>query len=122
MLIFPEDVVDIATAYKRQDLCNYYCTHKCRIGQESVPEVTISSLPEIVLGLLSALNFLNNQKERSIDITSDGIISDGEIEDFVTIQKQLEQNDLTVESLKLWISRMVPESKIDKKNYLNIRK
>ena len=60
--IYQEDVVDIATAYKRQGLCNYYYTHECRIGQESVPEVTISSLPEIVLGLLSALNSLNNPK------------------------------------------------------------
>ncbi|MBO6130239.1 MAG: helix-turn-helix domain-containing protein [Pseudobutyrivibrio sp.] len=112
--IYPEDVVDLAKAYKRQDLCNHYCTHECRIGQESVPEVKMSSLPEIVLGMLSALNSLNNQKERLIDITADGVISDDEIPDFVAIQKQLEQIDLTVESLKLWVSNMIAEGKIDK--------
>ena len=112
--IYPEDVVDLAKAYKRQDLCNHYCTHECRIGQESVPEVKMSSLPEIVLGMLSALNSLNNQKERLIDITADGVISDDEIPDFVSIQKQLEQIDLTVESLKLWVSNMIAEGKIDK--------
>jgi len=112
--ISPDDVVDLAKAYKRQDLCNHYCTHECRIGQESVPEVKMSSLPEIVLGMLSALNSLNNQKERLIDITADGVISDDEIPDFVAIQKQLEQIDLTVESLKLWVSNMIAEGKIDK--------
>ncbi len=112
--IYPEDVVDLATAYKRQDLCNYYCTHECKIGQETVPEVKMSSLPEIVLGMLSALNSLNNQKERFIDITADGIISDDEIDDFLAIQKQLEQIDLTVESLKLWVSKMISEGKINK--------
>ena len=112
--IYPEDVVDLATAYKRQDLCNYYCTHECRIGQETVPEVKVASLPEIVLGILSALNSLNNQKDRLIDITADGVISDDEIEDFVAIQKQLDQIDSTVESLKLWVSSMIADGKIDK--------
>ena len=112
--IYPEDVVDLATAYKRQDLCNYYCTHECRIGQKTVPEVKVASLPEIVLGMLSALNSLNNQKDRLIDITADGVISDDEIEDFVAIQKQLDQIDSTVESLKLWVSSMIADGKIDK--------
>ena len=112
--IYPEDVVDLATAYKRQDLCNYYCTHECRIGQETVPEVKVASLPEIVLGMLSALNSLNNQKDRLIDITADGVISDDEIKDFVAIQKQLDQIDSTVESLKLWVSSMIADGKIDK--------
>lgn len=111
--IYPEDVVDLAAAYKRQDLCNYYCTHECKIGQKTVPEVKMSSLPEIVLGMLSALNSLNNQKERFIDITADGVISDDELEDFLAIQKQLEQIDTTVESLKLWVANTIAEGKIN---------
>ena len=27
----PEDVADMAVAYKKPELCNYYCTHECRI-------------------------------------------------------------------------------------------
>lgn len=111
--IYPEDVVDLANAYKRQDLCNHYCTHECKIGQKTVPEVKMSSLPEIVLGMLSALNSLNNQKERFIDITADGVISDDELEDFLAIQKQLEQIDTTVESLKLWVANTIAEGKIN---------
>ena len=112
--MYPEDVVALATAYKKPELCNYYCTHECRIGQENVPEVKASSLPEIVLGILSALNSLNNQKERLIDITADGQITEDELEDFVSIQKQLNQIDLTVQSLKLWVANMISEGKIDK--------
>lgn len=105
--IYPEDVVDLANAYKRQDLCNHYCTHECKIGKGTVPEVKMSSLPEIVLGMLSALNSLNNQKERFIDITADGVISEDEMDDFLAIQKQLEQIDTTVEALKLWVSNKI---------------
>jgi hypothetical protein len=87
-----------------------------------VPEVKTSSLPEIVLSMLSALNSLNNQKERLIDITADGIISDDELKDFVTIQKQLEQIDLTVESLKLWVSNMIADGKINQAKLLELSK
>ena len=112
--IYPEDVVDMALAYKKPELCNYYCTHECRIGQENVPEVKLSSLSEIVLGMLSALNSLDKQKERLIDITADGEISEDELPDFVNIQEQLNQIDLTVESLKIWMANTIAEGKIDK--------
>ncbi|MCR4596316.1 MAG: helix-turn-helix domain-containing protein [Lachnospiraceae bacterium] len=111
--IYPEDVVDMAVAYKKPELCNYYCTHECRIGQDSVPEVRSSSLSEIVLAMLSALNSLDKQKDRLIEITADGEISDDELSDFAHIQQQLEQIDLTVESLKLWVANTISEGKID---------
>ena len=112
--IYPEDVVDMAQAYKKPELCNYYCTHECRIGKTSVPEVKLSSLSEIVLGMLSALNSLDKQKDRLIDITADGQISDDELPDFVKIQKELDQIDLTVESLKVWVASTIAEGKINK--------
>ena len=113
-LIYPEDVVDMAAAYKKPELCNYYCTHECRIGKDTVPEVQSSSLSEIVLGMLSALNALESQKDRLIDITADGVISDDELPDFAKIQKELNHIDKTVESLKLWVSNTINEGKIDK--------
>ena len=112
--ILPEDVVDMARAYKRPELCNYYCTHECRIGKDTVPEVRASSLSEIVLGMLAALNSLDSQKNRLIDITADGVISDDELPDFVNIQKQLDQIDLTVESLKVWVASTIADGKINK--------
>lgn len=112
--IYPEDVVLMAKAYKRPELCNYYCTHECAIGKTSVPEVKISSLSEIVLGMLSSLNSLERQKDRLIEITADGQISDDELEDFANIQKQLEHIDATVEALKLWVNGTIAEGKINK--------
>lgn len=113
--IYPEDVVDMSIAYKKPELCNYYCTHECKIGKTSVPEVSnkLSTLSEIVLGMLSALNSLDRQKDRLIDITADGEITDDELPDFVNIQKQLDQIDLTVEALKIWIANTIADGKID---------
>ena len=113
--LYPEDVVDMAAAYKKPELCNYYCTHECRIGKDTaVPEVKVSTLSEIVLSMLSALNSLNSQQVRLIDITADGVISDDELPDFVQIQHQLDQIDSTVESLKLWIASTIADGKLNK--------
>ncbi len=111
--IYPEDVVDMARAYRKPGLCNYYCTHECRIGKTSVPEVKESTLSEIVLGMLSSLNALDRQRDRLIDITADGVISDDELKDFADIQKQLESIDSTVESLKLWVASTIADGKIN---------
>ncbi|WP_035766869.1 helix-turn-helix domain-containing protein [Butyrivibrio sp. NC2002] len=111
--IQPEDVVALSKAYKKPELCNYYCTHECAIGKESVPEVKMSTLSEIVLGMLASLNSLEVQKNRLVEITADGEISDDELPDFIKIKKQLDQIDVTVESLKLWMANMVADGKIN---------
>ena len=112
--IHPEDVVAMAQAYKKPELCNFYCTHECRIGQDSVPVAKESTLSEIVLAMLSSLNSLDEQRNRLIDITADGVISDDELPDFVNIQKQLAQIDQTVESLKIWMASTVANGQINK--------
>lgn len=99
----PEDVFLMADAYKNPRLCNYYCTHECRIGQAYVPKAEIKGLPEITLGLLSSLNSLDKCKERLIEITEDGEITTDEYTDFKEIQKQLDKISVTVESLKMWV-------------------
>lgn len=99
----PEDVFLMADAYKNPHLCNYYCTHECRIGQAYVPKVEIKGLPEITLGLLSSLNALDKCKERLIEITEDGKIEPSEAADFRKIQEHLNKISVTVESLKMWM-------------------
>ena len=101
----PEDVVDMARVYNRPDLCNYYCRHDCAIGADSVPEAREIALPEIALGMLSSLNTLDSYKNRLIEIAADGKISEDEKKDFNEIKKQLENIDIVVESLKLWVAK-----------------
>ncbi len=122
LTVYPEDVVDLAAAYKRPELCNYYCTHECRIGQTSVPEVTNSSLAEITLGILSSLNTLESQKNRLVEITADGVISDEELPDFVAIQKELDRVDRVLEALKLWVSGTVASGKLNKEKLEALQK
>ena len=55
----PYDIIQMADAYKRPDLCNYYCSHKCEIGHRYVPEVEVTDLVIISLRLFNHVNTCN---------------------------------------------------------------
>ena len=99
----PEEVLAMAQCYKAPALCNYYCSHKCPIGQEYVPEVTVSSLEKITLEMVVQLNALTREKERLMEITVDGTISPDEREDFERIRASLDKMALTIDAMRLWV-------------------
>lgn len=113
----PDEVLIMAEKYKQPRLCNYYCANQCPIGQQYVPEINPKDLSQIVLEMLASLNVMNKQKERLIEITVDGHITDDEIKDFVMIQNELERISVAVETLQLWSERMLATGKIDLVKY-----
>ena len=112
----------MADAYCNPKLCNYYCSNKCPIGEKYVPEIQSKDLSQIVLEMLASLNSLSKKKDRLIEITYDGVISDNQIDDFVHIQQELERISITVEALQLWSEEMVANGTIDKKLYEESKK
>lgn len=110
----PDEILAMADCYKVPNLCNYYCSHECPIGKQYVPEVSIKDLSRIVLEILAYLNSLDKKKERLIEITADGEISDDELHDFVVIQNELENISMTVESLQLWLEATIANNQLDK--------
>ncbi len=109
----PYDVVQMADCYRRPDLCNYFCSHKCEIGNRYVPEIEVSELPNIILETIASLNEINPLTGRLIQITRDGKISDDEIKDFAYISKKLDEVSLAVDSLNLWIDKTASEHNIN---------
>ena len=104
----PEDVIQMAEVYNKPELCNYFCTNECQIGKKYVPAVeTIHDLPQITMELLSNLNALNRDKERIIDITDDGKISEDERVDFEQFREHLAEMSLAIETLKLWADKEI---------------
>ena len=114
---YPEDILTMAEKYKSPDLCNFYCSKQCPIGRHYVPEVKIKDLSQIVLEMLACLNSMNRKKDRLIEIIADGKIANDEIEDFIKIQKELEHISVTVETLQLWVEKMLATGAIDNESY-----
>ena len=111
-IVQPTDVVAMAKAYKKPNLCNYYCTHECRIGQDNITEIQQANFSELSLSIYNTLNSLNSQKERLLEIAEDGTIRTDEVQDFVAIQENLNKIAATVESLKGWISQAIADGEI----------
>lgn len=109
----PYDITQMADCYKRPDLCNYYCSHKCSIGDRYVPAVEISDLSNIILETIASLNEINPLTSRLIQITRDGKITDDEIKDFALISKKLDEVSLAIDSLNLWVDKTASENNIN---------
>ena len=109
----PEEVLAMANAYKKPSLCNQYCSHDCPIGREYVPEIKTKDLAQITLEMLASLNSIESEKNRLIDITSDGVIQEDEYKDFATIQDKLEKISLTADALQLWVREKIATGAID---------
>lgn len=108
----PDEILAMADCYKNPSLCNYYCSHECPIGQEYVPEVKFKELSQITLEMLASLNTLEKEKNRLIEITVDGVISEAEMKDFEKIQEQLAQISLAIDSLELWVQKAIADGRI----------
>ena len=110
----PDEVLIMAQKYNRPDLCNYFCSQECPIGQQYVPEVHMADLSQIVLQMLASLNSVSKDKDRLIEITADGEISDDELEDFARIENGIEEIAMASDALTLWLDSMVASGEINK--------
>ncbi len=113
----PEEILIMAEKYKVPDLCNHYCANQCPIGEQYVPEIKVKDLSMIVLEMLASLNSMNKKKDRLIEITADGRIEGDEIQDLIYIQEELERISITVETLQLWVEKMLANGVIDREAY-----
>lgn len=113
----PSEVKEMAKKYKAIQLCNYYCTHQCEIGQEFIEEIKMKDLSQIVLETLASLNSISDKRNRLIEITVDGKITGDEIKDFIKIKKELEKISATVDSLKLWTEQTLSNGLINQEEY-----
>lgn len=109
----PEEILAMAKCYKNPALCNYFCSNECPIGQLYVPEIKAKDLFQITLEMLATLNKLVKEKDRLIEITVDGKLTEDEIPDFISIKDQLEKMAMAVDSLNLWVDQKIAEGSID---------
>lgn len=64
--------------------------------------------------MLATLNKSSREKERLIEITVDGELTEEELPDFLKIKEELEKMALAIDSLNLWIDNTIASGKIDK--------
>ncbi|MDD3360771.1 MAG: helix-turn-helix transcriptional regulator [Hespellia sp.] len=105
----PEEVIAMSQTYHNPSLCNYYCSHDCSLGRERIPEVKEKNLTQITIEVLATLNELTGNKDRLISIVSDGVISEDELPDFMSIKENLKQMSMVIDSLNLWVEKTLSQ-------------
>ena len=113
----PDEITIMAEKYQAPQLLNYYCANECELGQEYVPQIEIKELPKITLEMLAVMNRLQKEKDRLIEITYDGEITEDELPDFVAFEKQLDDMSAVIASLKLWVQTEIGKERIDRETY-----
>jgi hypothetical protein len=109
----PDEILAMAECYHAPELCNYFCSHECPIGQKKVPQVEMKNLSQIVLEVLASLNTLDQQKNRLVEITVDGEITEDEKTDFMKIRNELKEIAMSVEAMQMWVEKTIMEGKLD---------
>lgn len=110
----PEEVLAMSEGYKNPSLCNYFCSQVCPIGQKDIPMIKPKELAQITVEMMVSLNNIVKSKDRLMEITVDGEISNDEMSDFLQIQGVLDEISQTIDSLNLWVKNAVISGKIDK--------
>ena len=112
--IQPEDVMLLAEYYKMPSLRNYYCTNECPIGRLRNLPTESKELAQIAVETLNAVNKLEKNKDRLLEIVEDGQVLSDEYADFAEIKSTLDRISLSVSSLQLWVDEQIAAGKLAK--------
>ncbi len=109
----PDEVLAMERGYRDPELSNYYCTHECPIGMKYLPEASLKELPQLTVELLSALNAMEQEKDRLIDISVDGRVNSFERRQFDEILAKLTRLDAAIRAARIWIEHALASGKMD---------
>ncbi len=113
VLPHPDEVLAMESGYRNPELCNWYCTHECPIGMKYVPEASLQDLSQVTVRIISALNAMEAEKNKLIDISVDGRVNDFERKDFDAILEKVSIIDRSIRELRIWIEHAMNTGKID---------
>ena len=54
----PKEILAMAETYGRPSLCNYYCSQKCPIGQQYVPEIEVKEISSFVYSFRRSISLI----------------------------------------------------------------
>lgn len=102
----PDAVLKMSDLYNAPELVNAYCKSMCPLGYD-LPEVSICNLDRITIEALNALKEIDITKDKLLEITADGIISDDEKPVLSEILDKLDKINQVSSSLKVWIQKNI---------------
>ena len=101
---YPEEVHLMADLYNAPELRNYYCREICPLGVD-VPVLELEDLDRLTVKAMASLRKVAETKERLLDITADGVITEEEKPELRRILAALDEITAITQSLKVWTEK-----------------
>lgn len=98
----PDVVVRMADLYNAPELMYHYCNNECPIGKCIAPNIELKEIPYLAIQLSVLSKNPETFVQSLMEILQDGVISQDEKQDFVTIVKGLVEFSEKIQSLDLW--------------------
>lgn len=111
---YPEEVVELSEAYGTPELCNKFCANECPIGKRMVKEIEIDEFDRLALKVLGSMKNIEELRHKLIDIAEDGMIDQGEYQDFDSVLDELEKISQNAQALQLWAMKNIKALNKDK--------
>lgn len=104
--VVPVDkVVLMADLYNAPEIKNYYCTHECPIGQETIHKLEVAEFDRLTLKVLAALRKMDSINDALIEIAADGKVNDWERPKFNEVMESLDDMAKHTQELRLWAEK-----------------
>lgn len=98
---YPEEIVVLAEYYNAPELANFYCSHLCPLGKQTVEPLELTELASVTLQLLAAVRDLPNVTDDLVDIAEDGVIDESEQAQMEVILEKLRKASKKIQTLEL---------------------
>ncbi|MVB11055.1 Helix-turn-helix domain protein [Caprobacter fermentans] len=109
----PNDaVIRMIEVYGTQYLAYQHLRNSAEIGRQILPEIELKDLPAAFLNVLNEVNAFLKERDRMIDITCDGIISEAERPEWDRIMQEMDRLSASIMALKY--ARTKPDEKTGK--------
>lgn len=101
---YPEEVLLMADLYNAPELRHFFCKRECPLGCD-LPDWKLEDLDRITIKAIASFRKIAQTKEKLLDITEDGIITDNEKPALKEILVNLDEVSAVAQSLKAWIEK-----------------
>lgn len=98
-------VVKMADTYNAPELMNYYCCNECPIGKNTVPYLELKDVSYIAIQLSVSLENPTLIINKLMRIIQDGVITENEKPEFISIVEKLVEFSKKAQSLELWAKK-----------------
>lgn len=104
-----DKAVLMADLYRAPELLNYYCLNECPIGCRHPISDEVLTLDRITVKLLKNLSVdkLNNIRDKMLEISYDGEVSESEKPELKEIVEYMEETSKTVSELKILAEKLL---------------